>query len=344
MHILLIGGTQFLGRHVAAAALARGHEVTLFHRGHHPHPGTLGPVREILGDRHHDLHRLAGRRWDAVVDTCGYLPGAVRAAARALRPVVGQYVFISSVAAYADFSQPGYAEIAQLAALNPAQAAALAPAADLTASSLGDLYGALKAACEREVSQVFGANALLLRPGVLVGPHDPTDRLTYWLSRLARGGEVLAPGRPQRFVQLLDARDLAAWLIAMLEQGTGGAFNAASPPFSLTMEQLLTEAQALTHQQATLTWVSEGFLRREAVAEWSELPLYLAESGEDRGFLAADTDKALRHNLVTRSLADTMRDTLTWRRPDPAPLRAGLAAGRERELLRRWHATQPPGA
>lgn len=338
MKVLLIGGTQFLGHHVAAAALANGHEVTLFHRGHHP-AAAPGAVRQIYGDRTRDLGHLTGQKWDAVVDTCGYLPGPVGQAARLLRSVAGQYIFISSVAAYASFSQPYYTEQAPLATLTTAQAAQAALLPNPDPGTLGELYGPLKAACEHEVRQAFGAAALLVRPGVLTGPHDPTDRLAYWLARLARGGEVLAPGRPQRGIQLLDARDLAAWLVAMAEQRAGGTFNVASPPLACTMGQLLLEAQAALASPATLTWVSEEFLRRQQVAEWSELPLYLAESGADQGFLAADVTKALAYQLSLRPLAATLRDTWAWRQAASFPLRAGLAAEREQTLLRSWHAS-----
>lgn len=343
MTILLLGGTRFLGRHLVAAARARHHTVTIFHRGSQPWEGPE-TVAEVLGDRHHDLASLQGQTWDAVVDTCGYLPQSVRHSARALAAVAGQYAFISSVAAYADFGTPNYTEAASLATLTTkqtAQVAALDVMTETSAASLGNMYGALKALCEQEVRAVFGPAALLVRPGLLVGPYDPTDRFTYWVNRVEQGNEILAPGRAGRFVQLLDARDLADWLILLLESRAGGTYNAAGKPFELTFGQLLHQLRPVepVANSAFFTWVSGAFLQQQAVGEWQELPLYLAESDPStHGFLAANVDKALAANLTFRPLAATIQDTRQWRTTIPEPLRAGLAPAKEQYLLRQWHA------
>lgn len=339
MKILLIGGTGFLGSHIVRAAQVRNHEVTIFHRSHHASAGqAVG--EEIFGDRTDELFKLANRRWDAVIDTCGYLPHTVQASAIALEDAVAQYVFISSVAAYSDFSTANYTEafpLATLTADQSAKAGQLNPKANLTAGALADLYGGLKALCEAQVQQVFGNRSLLVRPGVLVGPHDATDRFTYWARRVARGGEVLAPGRPMRYVQFVDVRDMADWLVALVERRVIGSYNATGPPFALTFAQLLEAMKEASSSQAVFRWVNEAFLQREQVTAWSELPLYLPEStAATAGFLSANIDRALAEGLTFRSLQATIQDTLAWRETQDFPLKAGLSAAREQDLLAKY--------
>lgn len=336
MRILLIGGTKFLGRHLVTAAQTRGHEITLFHRGKHSSEGLVG-IEEIYGDRNDPLDCLQHRQWDAVIDTCGYLPQTVRASAEALRHAVQQYVFISSISVYTDARPANYPEATPLATLTAEQAGQaqhLNAKADLTARDLGALYGALKASCEQQVQQVFGEHSLLVRPGVLVGPHDPTDRFTYWAQRVARGGEVLAPGRPGRFVQFIDVRDVADWIVGMVESKAGGIYNVNGKPFALTFAQMLESMKVTSQSTAAFTWVDERFLQQQQLQEWSELPLYLAESRpENAGFMSANIDRALAQGLTFRPLQETIQDTLAWQAMQPAPLQAGLDPGREREVL-----------
>ena len=339
MKILLIGGTGFLGSHIVRAAQVRNHEVTIFHRSHHTSAGrAVG--EEIFGDRTDELFKLANRRWDAVIDTCGYLPHTVRASATALRDAVGQYVFISSVAAYADFSTTNYAETTPLATLTAKQTAEanhLTAKANLTAGALADLYGGLKALCEAQVQQVFGSRTLLIRPGLLVGPDDATDRFTYWAWRVARGGEVLAPGRSMRYVQFVDVRDVADWLVALIERGVMGPYNVTGHPFALSFGRLLEAMKEASGSQAVFTWVDEAFLQREQVAPWSELPLYLPESSAaTAGFLSANIARARAEGLTFRPLQATIQDTLAWRATQESPLKAGLSAAREQELLAKY--------
>lgn len=336
MKILLIGGTGFLGRHLVSAAQTQHHQVTLFHRGKHPSAGLLD-IEEIYGDRSDPVDVLQGRQWDAVIDTCGYLPQTVTTVAEALRGSVAQYVFISSVAAYADFRAATYLETAPLATLTTEQAvkaAQLNPKASLTAARLADLYGPLKALCEHQAQQVFGNDALIVRPGVLVGPHDPTDRFTYWVQRVAAGGAVLAPGQPERFVQFIDVRDVAAWIIRMIELKKSGVYNVTGEPFTLSFGKLLETIKLAVNSDAVFTWVAEDFLRQEQVAEWSELPLYLAESdAEMAGFLSANVQRALENGLHFRPLRLTIQDTLAWRVTLPDQLKAGLSSAKEQQLL-----------
>jgi 2'-hydroxyisoflavone reductase len=215
------------------------------------------------------------------------------------------------------------------------------PKGDINAVVLEDMYGALKILCEREVESAFPDRNLIVRSGLIVGAFDSTDRFTYWALRVSKGGEVLAPGTPNRFVQMIDAADLAEWIIKMVEENTTGIYHATSKPFELTFAKMFEEIKAVSKSDAKLVWVSEEFLKRESVAEWSEMPLYLAESNEEaQGFLAANVDKALAKGLKFRPLSDTIRETLDWRRTKTDELKAGISAEREAELLRKWSEQQ----
>ena len=340
MKLLILGGTRFLGRHLLAAAQARGHEVTLFNRGNYLSE-DFGAVESIRGDRHSELDNLRGRRWDAVVDTSGHLPRAVRAAADVLTDNVDRYVFISTQNAYRDVSIPDIDESYPLATLTTEQLDR-ANAIDTSGQpSYAELYGGLKALCEQAVEEAMPNRVLILRPGLIVGPFDYTDRFTYWPVRIARGGEVLAPGRTNRFIQLIDARDQAEWTISMIERKATGVYNTHGVPHKLTMQRLLDECKSVSQSDAKLTWVTEDFLLRENVAAWSELPLWLPEEAAPhlKGFMFISPEKGIAAGLTFRSLSETIRDTLTWyqtTRSDNA-LKAGLDRDKERGLLYKWH-------
>lgn len=318
MKLLLLGGPRFLGRAVADAALARGHELTLLNRGR-TNPDLYPEVERLVGDRESDLGALDGRTWDAVIDTCGYLPGVVEASARALAGS-GLYCFVSSISVYADFSTPmdedgATAELGDL------------PDDEVTNES----YGALKALCEDAVRRELGDRALVVRPGLIVGPHDPTGRFTYWPHRVARGGEVLAPGPPERRVQMIDVRDLAEWMVALCERGVAGTFNATGE--GLMWEELLDTCKEVTGADACVTWVPDEFLVEHEVGEWMELPLWLA-SAEMAAANDAVVERAIAAGLRFRPLAETVRATLELAEPTDA---AGLAPDRESALLADWH-------
>jgi 2'-hydroxyisoflavone reductase len=338
MKLLILGGTRFVGRHVVTAAQARGHEVTVFNRGNYS-AEDLGAVEVIQGDRHTELHKLQGRRWDAVVDTSGHLPRAVRAAAEVLSDGVERYVFISSQNAYRDVSVPGIDETYPLRTLTSEQVEHANSIDTSGQPSYGELYGGLKALCEQAAEAVMPDRVLIIRPGLIVGPHDYTDRFTYWPVRVARGGEVLAPGRPDRFIQFIDVRDLAEWTISMIERKATGAYNAHSLPNSLTMERFLAECKSVTDSDAEFTWISEDFLLQEKVAAWSELPLWLPEEAAPhlKGFMFISPDKAVAAGLNFRPLSDTIRDTLSWYESTGSDLKAGLDRDKERALLYKWH-------
>jgi 2'-hydroxyisoflavone reductase len=329
MDLLLIGGTRFLGRHLAEAALAAGHRVTLFHRGRtgpQLHPGA----ERLLGDRDGGLGALAGRRWDAVVDLCGYVPRVVGASATALRDAAGHYTFVSSISAYATPFSPGAGEDHALATLAD-------PAVE---EVTGETYGGLKAACERAACGGFGdARVLVIRPGLIVGPHDPTDRFAYWPRRIARGGEVLAPGVPELPVQVIDGRDLAAWMLGMVERGVTGVFNAVGPAEPLTLRGCLEGIGAALGAAPSLTWVDEAFLLARGVEPWTGLPLWV--TGEDVPQSSVSGARARAAGMRCRPLGETARDTLAWDLSRSDEARAGspaLTAAREAELLAEWRA------
>jgi nucleoside-diphosphate-sugar epimerase len=310
VRLLVIGGTRFLGRALVEDALAHGHEVTLFNRGQ-TNPELFPQVERITGDRDGGLDALEGRTWDAVIDTCGYFPRIVRASAEALRDAVGTYVFISTISVYADLSKP------------VDESSPLGTIEDETVEEFGDEfqnYGPLKALCEEAVQDVYGDRALIIRPGFIVGPHDPTDRFTYWPVRVARGGPMVAPGPPEREFQFVDVRDLAAWIVRMIEEGRTGAFNVTNEGVRLV--DLLAGGDVV--------WASEEQLVDFGV-EQGELPFWTAEP-EYAALHEADVSAAIAAGLTFRPHEETSRDTLAWRGPD-AELAVGMSPEREAELL-----------
>lgn len=334
MKLLIIGGTRFLGRYLVTSARERGHEITLFNRGTHP---TDTDLEIIQGDRHTDINKLRGHQWEAVIDTYGMLPSAVRSAAEVLSDSVDRYIFISSQNAYADVSTPGVTETAPVATLTSDQLDE-AYAIDRSGEpSYGKLYGGLKALCEQAAEEVMPNRVLNIRPGLIVGPHDYTDRFTYWVVRVARGGEVLAPGRPDRFVQFIDVRDLAEWTVSMVERKEAGVYYANSVPKTFTMKNVLDECRAVSQSDASFTWASEEFLLQNEVVAWSEMPLWLPEEAAPhlKGFMFVSNDKAVRAGLNFRSLTDTIGATLTWYQTDRRKLKAGLDPDKEAALLRK---------
>ena len=318
MKLLVLGGTKFLGRAIVEAALAGGHEVSIFTRGQ-TNPDLFPEAEHLVGDRDGDLAALEGGHWDAAIDTSGFYPRVVRASAELLADRVGHYAFVSSVSVYADLSTP------------PNESSPVGTMEDETLEELGDefqYYGPLKALCEAEVERAFPSRALIVRPGLIVGPHDPTDRFTYWPRRLERGGEILAPAPADEPVQFIDVRDLGEWIVRLVEERRTGAFNAVNE--GLGWSELLAGAD--------VTWVDSSFLLEQGVGEWMELPLWIADPAF-AGHARTDVSRALEAGLTFRPLADTIRDTAAWdAERGPGKLAAGLAPEREAELLEAWHA------
>lgn len=321
MHLLVLGGTVFVGRHLVETAVGRGHDVTLFNRGQTA-PDLFPDLECLNGDRDGDLTALEGRPFDAVVDTCGYLPRIVRAAASALAERAAHYTFISSISVYAE----SFSRLDEDAILDRID--------DETVETVdGETYGPLKALCEREVVHAFAERSLIVRPGLIVGPSDPTDRFTYWPHRLNRGGEVLAPGDPDALLQFIDVRDLSEWLVAQIERRASGIFNATGPSDPLTFGDFLTRADRACGGAAELSWVSDEFLLDHQVRPWMELPLWVPATN-----MQTRIDRALAAGLRFRPLEQTVTDTLAWalEQPEPHDWRAGMDPTRERELLLTW--------
>jgi 2'-hydroxyisoflavone reductase len=338
MKILIIGGTKFLGRHLVAAAQAGVHEVMLFNRGKFSSE-EFENVEQIHGDRNDDLSELKNRRFDAVIDTCGYLPETVRKSAEFLRDAVDQYVFISSGSVYPETREPDYDETTRTATLSEEQkreVEKIDPRGEMNGLTLGENYGALKFLCEEAIESAMPNRVLNVRAGMIVGSYDWTDRFNYWVIRVARGGEILAPGKPENFVQMIDARDLSEWIVKMIEEKSNGVFNATGKPFELNFGKMLDAIAAATKSNAKFVWADEKFLAENNVAPWSEMPFYLPESFEEaRGFLAMNVDRALAKGLKFRPFSDTILDVLEWRKTQDFELKAGISADRERELLQK---------
>jgi nucleoside-diphosphate-sugar epimerase len=317
VRVLLLGGPRFVGRALIEAALERGHEVTTFNRGQ-TSPELFPEVEKLHGDRHGDLEALRGRTWDAVFDTSAYVPQVVRSAAALLADAAERYVFVSSISVYADYSQPT-PEDAPLETLAEGH-----PDDELLPDYAN--YGALKVLCEQAVEERFPAGALIVRPGLIVGPNDPTDRFTYWPRRVELGRPLLAPAPPDGRVQMVDVRDLAEWMVRMTESGMTGAFNATSPAGAYTFGSMLAACEA-----TDVVWADESFLLEQGVEPWRDLPLWIpAGDPEMAYFHRADVSRAVVAGLTFRPLEQTVRAVPEWTGT------AGLPPEREAELLAEW--------
>jgi 2'-hydroxyisoflavone reductase len=378
--ILILGGTGFIGPKTIAAAVARGHSVTTFNRGKREKIMPLElPVERLYGNRDPDLpaddergpdgkllhpdaspkglEQLAGKEWDVVIDNSGFFPRMVGASANLLAKQASRYIYISSISAYADFLPQGGDETAPLAKL-----------ADPKVETMGaqfENYGGLKALCEQAVSDAFGERAAIVRPGFIVGPGDPTDRFTYWPMRIARGGEVLAPGTPDDPLEWIDVRDLADWLITLVEHETVGTFNALGPSQPGRWGTVLDTCVSASGSNAKLTWVPADWIEKHDTSGEDSFPIWASGTGKTAGVHRVINDRAEAAGLTFRPVEDTIRALLEWfpgereRRikvshdlaeaakargetpkvaVETGKLRAGISAEREQELLAAWHA------
>jgi 2'-hydroxyisoflavone reductase len=316
---LVLGGTVFVGRHIVDEALRRGHDVTVFSRGKHGAPPVA--VEHVRGDRRGDLSALSENHWDLVIDTSGYRPQVVAHSARALSGRVGHYTFISSLSVYPDHSGLGLDESAPVVCswaedLRPSDPAA---------------YGALKGGCEEAVREAFGERGLVLRAGLLVGPHDQSERFGYWPARIARGGRVLAPTPREQPIQVIDARDHAAFALDMAERGTHATFNVTSPPGAETFSSMLAACPGF--QKAEIVWITGELLTELGVRPWSELPLWTGNARDMAGTMLFSAEAAEKAGLRCRVLAETARDVLDWER---ARGQLRPRGGQLPELKERW--------
>ena len=334
LRVLILGGTGFTGPCQVRYALSRGHKVTTFNRGK-THPGELpNEVEQLIGDRNGKLDALKDRQWDVAIDNPTTLPAWVRDAARILKGNVERYVFISTISVYAETSK-GVDETAPLAKYDGPDP--YKETLEAMKASGYKTYGPLKALSEQEAEKWFPAKILIIRPGLIVGPRDETDRFTYWPVRIDRGGEVLAPGNPNDPVQFIDARDLAEWTVRMAENRETGIYNATGPAKPFGIGKMLDGIKDALNSNATFTWVPAGFLEQEKVEAWSDMPVW---TGEESGMARTTINRALSKGLTFRPLAETARDTLAWFKSQPqdrqSKLRAGLTPERETEVLHAW--------
>jgi 2'-hydroxyisoflavone reductase len=326
MKILVLGGTRFLGRTFVQTALEQGHELTLFNRGQ-TNPDLFPDVERLSGDRDSDLSVLKGSKWDVVLDTCGYVPRIVKKSAQLLVDSVEQYIYISSISVYADFSKAGLNEDSPLGTLK-----------DETVEEVNnETYGPLKVLCENAVNEIYPARAAILRCGLIVGPYDTTDRFTYWPVRIGQGGEVLAPSPPLMQVQFIDAGDLAYFILLLAANRISGTFNTTGPAERMSMQGFLETCNGVTGSKASLTWVSEEFITGN---DAGHIPVWTTKDW--RGIFQADCSKAIKAGLSFRSLEKTIEDTLKWHatRPPDYELKVGLKPDIEKRLLDKWHAGQ----
>jgi 2'-hydroxyisoflavone reductase len=340
LRILILGGTGFTGPYQVRYALARGHRVTLFNRGKQP-IAWPGEVEELIGDRNSgDLKALEGREWDVCIDNPTTLPFWVRDAGHILHGKVKQYIFISTVSVYAEDDKPAdeSAPVARYAGKDP-----MAETVESLRADISGLYGPLKAVSEQEAEKQFPGVTTVIRPGLIVGPGDGSDRFTYWPVRLSRGGEVLAPGDGSDSVQFIDARDLAEWTIRMAESRTTGTFNATGPEHVMQMRDMLTVIAKAVHADVRLAWVPADFLEAQKVAPWGDMPVWVPGQGDSAGFAKRSIRNALAKGLTFRPLETTAADTLAWFKQQAperqAKLRAGLSPAREAEVLALWKST-----
>ncbi len=338
LRILILGGTGFTGPFQVRYALERGHKVTVFNRGK-SHPGELPDgVEQLIGDRNGQLDALKDRTWDVAIDNPTSVPVWVRDAAQVLQGNVERYVFISTISVYADNSKPND-ETGALAKYEGEDA--MKETRDTLIASQFKLYGPLKALCEAEAEKWFPEKTLIVRPGLIVGPGDQTDRFTYWPVRIDRGGEVMAPGAPADPVQFIDARDLAEWTIRMVENGESGIYNATGPAEELGVGGMLDGIKTALKSKAIFAWADAEFLEAQKVAPWSDMPVWVPPRGEDGGLSRTSIKKALAACLTFRPFDTTARDTLAWFKTLPperqAELKAGLKPEREKEVLAEWH-------
>jgi 2'-hydroxyisoflavone reductase len=339
MKVLILGGTRFLGRALVEEALKRGHEITLFNRG--TNNETFPEVEQLIGNRDSDVSLLENRKWDVVIDTCGFAPHQIKKIAAVLGDNIEHYTYISSISVYKDWIPLNIKEDYHLQSLPPDNI--LEDVEEGTISPY-EYYGALKVLCEAEAEKYWPGRVLHIRAGQLVGPFDYTDRLPYWVQRVEQGGKVLVPGRPDRPVQLIDIKDVATWVFNMAENRKAGKFNITGPDYKLTIEELLNTCKAVSNSDAEFVWAEEQFILEHKVQPWTEMPFWIPEhfplEGETepwKGSSFISIEKAVNAGLSFRPLEDTILDVFLWEKArQDTERKTGISREREQELLETW--------
>ncbi|MGD6805004.1 NAD-dependent epimerase/dehydratase family protein [Rossellomorea aquimaris] len=325
MKILLLGGTSFLGKHIAQSALSKGHELTLFNRGK-TNPHLFPEAEKLIGDRESgDLRALEKSEWDVVIDTSGYTPGKVEKTASLLKERVSRYIFISSISVYKSFLSGEAREEDETGSLDNPD----------TEEVNGETYGPLKALCEERLEKILPGKVLTIRPGLIVGPDDTTDRFTYWVKRFSEGGEVLVPGSKERVIQWIDVRDLSQWIILMAEDRETGAYNVTGPKQGYSMKEFVEDLTLIAPSGTEAAWVEDTFLVERDITPFTQLPLWIPVNEQyPDGFILADYSRSLNKGLVLRHPRETIEDTLAWFKAYGSDdLKAGLAKEVEASLL-----------
>ncbi len=327
MKILILGGTRFLGKYLAEYGLKNRHEITLFNRGK-SNPHLFPDIEKLRGDRDGDLESLKNRSWDLVIDVCGYVPRVVEQSAALLKRHVEKYLFISTMIVYEDLNKVGLSEQDTLATMGDN------PDEEVTSEN----YGPLKGDCERVVTKYFPENHLIIRPGVIMGPGDNTDRFTYWVHRIAQGGKILSPGTPRDPIQAIDVRDLVKWMYDIINDGKTGAYNATGPDYDLTMGEFFVSCQKAGKTSAEFTWVDSDFLLEREITPWKEIPLWRRGGYHHKGFMRIDSTKAINDGLKFRPLAESVNDVLAFAksRDESYEWTAGLDSQKEGQILADW--------
>ncbi|MDM3871425.1 NAD-dependent epimerase/dehydratase family protein [Porticoccus sp. W117] len=334
LNILVLGGTGFLGPHTVNAALAQGHNVTLFNRGK-TNPELFKHLETVKGDRNTDaIKKLAGRKFDAVIDTSAYYPRSVDMAMDVMKDNIGQYLIVSTISVYANWAQVGMDESGEVGKLDD----------PTTEEVTGETYGPLKALCEQAAEKHMPGRVTVIRPGLIVGPRDKTDRFTYWPMRVHKGGEVLAPGDGSDHIQYIDVRDLGEWMIYCLENSVLGTYNAQTNGNDITIKQLLDTCVETINPSAKLVWVPTDFLQKHEVAPWQEMPVWIPPESDYAGAGSMSSEKAYQNGLKERPMKAVVKDCFDWFTSLPEErqqtLRAGISAEKEAGVLAAWKASQ----
>ncbi|MGV3265345.1 SDR family oxidoreductase [Cytobacillus pseudoceanisediminis] len=340
MKVLILGGTRFLGKAMVEEGLKRGYEITLFNRGNYKE--AFSEVEQLIGDRDGDVSQLENRKWDVVVDTCGFAPHQINKVAAVLGNSIEHYTYISSISVYKDWIPLNIAEEYHLQSMPPDRLKNVLKDVEEGKISPYEHYGTLKVLCEAEAEKYWPGRVLHIRAGQLVGPFDYTDRLPYWVQRVAEGGNIVVPGRPDRPIQLIDVKDIATWAFDMMKKRKAGTFNVTGPDYELTMEELLNTCKAITNSDGQFVWVDEQFLLDHQIQPWTEMPLWIPESfpleGETQPWkMCISVKKALDSGLSFSPLEETIHDVYQWEKArQDSKLKTGISREKEQELLNSW--------